>query len=205
LRLRGHDGWGAFLRGGARIYQPAREVTGVSRRRGTWGTPGERMPRCSYDRGMAGGDNASSWLLVRGRGERRLEPEVLAVELRAHSSTRRPSIQRGDRAVLYAAGWQVVFALADVVSEPENDPARTRWSWRFAIRPVLALTDLREAPPVEAAGVFPRSLGRHSYIRLTDDQFERARAAITAAAEPPPAGRRRRSAHPAPDPARRRG
>jgi hypothetical protein len=153
---------------------------------------------------MADGGNGSAWLLVRGRGERRLQPEVLADELRAHSSTRRPSIQRGDRAVLYAAGWQVVFALADVVSEPENDPARTRWSWRFAIRPVLALTDLREAPPVEAAGVFPRSLGRHSYIRLTDEQFERARAAITAAAGPPPAEHRRRSAPAAPDRARGR-
>jgi hypothetical protein len=121
-------------------------------------------------------------------------PEVVADELRAHSSTRRPSVQRGDRAVLYAAGWQVVFALAEVVSDPENDPSRTRWAWRFAIRPVLALRDLREAPPVEAAGVLPRSLGRHSYIRLTDDQFERARAAIRAAAEPPPAAHTRRSA-----------
>ena len=80
--------------------------------------------------------------------------------------------------MLYAAGWQVVFALADVVSEPENDPSRTRWSWRFAIRPVLALTDLREAPPVEAAGVFPQSVGRHSHIRLTDEQFAAARALI---------------------------
>lgn len=124
-----------------------------------------------------------AWLLVRGRGERRLAPEVLAAELRGHSSTRRPSVQRGDRAVLYAAGWQVVFALVDVVSEPENDPGRTRWSWRFAIRPTLALADLREAPPVEAAGVLPRSLGRHSYIRLTDEQFELARAAIAGAVE----------------------
>jgi HEAT repeat protein len=103
-------------------------------------------------------------------------------------------VQRGDRAVLYAAGWQVVFALAEVVSDPENDPSRTRWAWRFAIRPLFALRDLREAPPVEAAGVLPRSLGRHSYIRLTDDQFERARAAIRAAAGPPPAARTRRSA-----------
>jgi EVE domain len=116
-----------------------------------------------------------------------LEASVLAGELRAHSSTRRPSIQRGDRAVLYAAGWQVVFALAEVISEPENDPARTRWSWRFGIRPVLAVTDLREAPPVEAAGVFPRSLGRHSYIRLTDEQFELAHEAIAAAARSSPA------------------
>jgi hypothetical protein len=124
----------------------------------------------------------TSWLLVRGRGERRLAPEVLAGELRRHSSTRRPSIQLGDRAVLYAAGWQVVFALVEVVSEPENVPGRARWGWRFAIRPTFALADLREAPPVEAAGVFPRSLGRHSYIRLSDEQFDRARAAITAAA-----------------------
>jgi hypothetical protein len=124
----------------------------------------------------------SAWLLVRGRGERRLAHDVHEDELRAHSSTRRPSIQLGDRAVLYAAGWQVLFAVAEVVSEPENVPGRTRWGWRFAIKPSLALRDLREAPPVEAAGVFPRSLGRHSYIRLTDDQFERARSAITAAA-----------------------
>ncbi len=95
-------------------------------------------------------------------------------------------MQLGDRAVLYAAGWQVVFALAEVVSAPENDPTRSRWAWRFAIRPLLALEDLREAPPVEAAGVLPRSLGRHSYIRLTDEQFERARDAISAAVEPPP-------------------
>jgi hypothetical protein len=129
-------------------------------------------------------EGPSSWLLVRGRGERRLAARVAADELRAHSSSRRPSVQRGDRAVLYAAGWRVVFALAEVVSDPQNDPERTRWAWRFAIRPLLALTDLREAPPVEAAGVQPRSLGRHSYIRLTDEQFERAREAITTAAQP---------------------
>jgi hypothetical protein len=135
----------------------------------------------TYDRDMRDGRSAS-WLLVRGRGERRLSHEVRANELRAHSSTRRPSVQQGDRAVLYAAGWQVVFAVAEVVSEPENVPGRTRWGWRFAIRPTFALIDLREAPPVEAAGVLPRSLGRHSYIRLSEEQFELARAAIAVAA-----------------------
>jgi hypothetical protein len=121
---------------------------------------------------------AAHWLLVRGRGERRLWHEVGADELRAHSSTRRPSVQVGDVAVCYAAGWQVIFALVDVVSHPENDPARGRWQWRFALRPTLALTDLRDAPPVEAAGVFPRSLGRHSYIRLTEEQYALARQAL---------------------------
>ena len=71
--------------------------------------------------------------------------------------------------------------MVEVVGDPENDPTRDRWRWRVAIRPLVVVKDLRTAPPVEAAGVFPRSLGRHSYIRLTPQQFEAAREAITAA------------------------
>ena len=90
-------------------------------------------------------------------------------------------MQRGDLAVLYASRWQVIYALAEVVGDPENDPSRTRWCWRFALRPVLALADLRDAPPVEAVGVMTRSLGRHSYIRLTPEQYDAARDALEAA------------------------
>jgi hypothetical protein len=118
------------------------------------------------------------WLLVRGTGDRPLPEQVDAPALRRHSSTRRPSVQKGDLAVCYASGWQVLFAVVEVVGDPENDPERERWRWRFPIRPLLALRDLREAPPVQAAGVFPRSLGRHSYVRLTPEQFEAATAAI---------------------------
>lgn len=118
---------------------------------------------------------------MRGRGERRLEPEVRPEELCAHSSTRRPAIEPGDLGLLYAAGWQVVFGVVEVAGELEHDPTRQRWGWRFPIRPLVALADLREAPPVEAAGILPRSLGRHSYVRLTADQFEAGRQALEAA------------------------
>jgi hypothetical protein len=121
-------------------------------------------------------------LLVRGRGERRLEPEVREDDLRAHSSTRRPAVEAGDLALLYAAGWRVIFAVVEIGGELEHDPTRRRWGWRFPIRPLLALTDLRTAPPVEAAGVLPRSLGRHSYVRLTPAQFEAGRLAVSGAA-----------------------
>jgi hypothetical protein len=121
------------------------------------------------------------WLLVRGTGERPLGARVDAASLRAHSSTRRPSLQRGDLAICYASGWQTIFAVVEVVGDPENDPGRERWRWRIPIRPLLALADVADAPPVEAAGVFPRSLGRHSYIRLTPEQFAAARDAITSA------------------------
>ena len=120
------------------------------------------------------------WLLIRGTGESPLDARVDAESLARHSSTRRPTVQKGDLAICYASGWQTIFAVVEVVGNPENDLTRDRWRWRFPIRPLLALDDLRVAPPVEAAGVLPRSLGRHSYIRLTPEQFRAAQAAIVA-------------------------
>jgi hypothetical protein len=124
---------------------------------------------------------AQHWLLVRGRAGRLLPDDVTTSSLQAHSSTRRPAVQKGDLAVCYASGWQNVFAVVEVVGDPENDPERVRWAWRFPLRPLLMVARISDAPPVEAAGVFPRSLGRHSYIRLTPEQFEAARDAISAA------------------------
>ena len=88
-------------------------------------------------------------------------------------------MQKGDLAVCYASGWQNLFAVVEVVGDPENDPDRERWRWRFPLRVLAAVPRISQAPPVEVAGVFPRSLGRHSYIRLTPDQFAAAREAIT--------------------------
>jgi hypothetical protein len=90
-------------------------------------------------------------------------------------------VQRDDRAILYAAVWQAIFAVVEVVGDPEHDLDRERWSWRFAIRPLVAVPDLHDAPPVEAAGVWPQSLWRHSHIRLTEEQFSVARRLIEAA------------------------
>jgi hypothetical protein len=128
------------------------------------------------------GDEVQHWLLVRGRGERPLEARVRWNDIRGHSSSKRPSVQPGELAVLYAAVWQAVFGIVEVVGPPENDPSRRRWSWRFPIRPLVSVRDLHDAPPVEAAGIFPQSLWRHSHIRLTPEQFDAARALIEAAA-----------------------
>jgi hypothetical protein len=129
------------------------------------------------------------WLLVRGTGERPLDARVDPESLRGHSSTRRPSVDKGDLAVCYASGWQTIFAVVEVVGDPDHDPTRARWGWRFAIRPLVVLEDLRSGPPVQAAGVLPSSLGRHSYIRLTPRQFEAAREAIASEARAWQAGR----------------
>jgi hypothetical protein len=120
---------------------------------------------------------------VRGRGEQPLDASVTAETLQAHSSTRRPTVTLGDLAVCYASVWQALFAVVEVVSELEHDPTRERWAWRFRISPLAFVTDLHDAPPVEEAGIFPQSLWRHSYIRLTREQFERAVEVVRAAAQ----------------------
>jgi hypothetical protein len=118
------------------------------------------------------------WLLIRGHGEHPLAAHVEPSQIRAHSSSKRPSVQRGDVAILYAAVWQAVFGVVEVVGDPANDPERERWAWRFPIRPLSVVSDLHDAPPVEAAGIFPQSLWRHSHIRLSEEQFDRARRLI---------------------------
>lgn len=120
------------------------------------------------------------WLLVRGRGDRPLPATGFALE--RHGSSRRPTVQKGDVAVCYASVWQAVFAVVEIASEPESDPERQRWSWSFAIRPLVAVADLHDAPACEEAGIFPSSLWRHSYIRLSGEQFETAWSLIEQAA-----------------------
>jgi hypothetical protein len=133
--------------------------------------PGDRRGRRAA---LAGA--LQHWLLVRGRGDEPLPARGFTLE--RHSSTRRPTVQRGDRAICYASVWQAVFAVVEVVSDPEEDPGRSRWRWSFGLRPVVALNDLDQAIACEEVGVFPSSLWRHSYIRLSVEQFERAREAI---------------------------
>jgi hypothetical protein len=120
------------------------------------------------------------WLLVRGRGDAPLTATGFTLE--RHGSSRRPSLQPGERAIAYASVWQCVFAVVEVLSAPEHDPARDRWAWSFAIRPLVVVRDLHDAPAAEEAGIFPSSLWRHSYIRLTREQFEAAHELIAAAA-----------------------
>jgi hypothetical protein len=120
------------------------------------------------------------WLLLRGLGDRPLGRRIEPESIRAQSSSKRPSVEPGDPAILYASAWQAIFGVVEIVGEPEHDPRRARWAWTFPIRPVDLITDLERAPAVEEAGIFPQSLWRHSHVRLTAEQFGRARELIEA-------------------------
>jgi hypothetical protein len=119
---------------------------------------------------------------VRGRGERPLDRHVDARTIASHGSSKRPSLAPGELAILYASVWQAIFGVVEVAGEPEHDPAKERWAWRFPIRLLVVVDDLDRAPAVEEAGIFPQSLWRHSYIRLSEEQFESARALVEGSA-----------------------
>jgi len=99
--------------------------------------------------------------------------------LRRTGFPRRPRMAAGDRLVYYASVWQRVFAVVEVVAEPVEHP---RWPWAIAVEPLLVVPDLDAAPPVEAIGVFARSMSQQSHIRLTPAQYERAVEAIASVA-----------------------
>ena len=101
--------------------------------------------------------------------------------LRRTGFPRRPRMAPGDRLVYYASVWQRVFAVVEVVADPEPRE-HPRWSWIVRVEPLLVIPDLDAAPPVEAIGVFARSMSQQSHIRLTAEQYERAVEALASVA-----------------------
>ena len=100
---------------------------------------------------------------------------------------RRPRIVPGDRLVMYASVWRRVFAIAQVLGEPEPRE-HPRWPWTIAIETLLVVRVLDAAPPVEAIGVAARSMSQQSHIRIGADHYARAVDALAGVAAQPGGG-----------------
>lgn len=87
----------------------------------------------------------------------------------------------GDRLVLYASVWRRVFAICQVLGEPEPRD-HPRWPWTIAIETLLVVPVLDAAPPVEAIGVAARSMSQQSHISIERAHYERAIEAISSIA-----------------------
>ena len=123
------------------------------------------------------------WLKALGNAQSKLPDDWLADggerRLRRTGFPRRPRMEPGDRLVYYASVWRVVFAVVEVVEEPTDEfPVSERWPWTVGVEPLVCIPRLHAAPPVEAAGVLPRSMSQQSHIRLTEAQYARAVEAI---------------------------
>jgi hypothetical protein len=126
----------------------------------------------------------SWWLLLAGTGERPYREADRLRRPERHRFPRRPSIAAGDQLVIYAAGSAReygqgrVFALEECVSEEPEPSGHERWKWEIRTRRRCSVP-LPLAPTLLDIGVSTRSIGRHSHIRLTERQGERAEAAFS--------------------------
>jgi hypothetical protein len=70
--------------------------------------------------------------------------------------------------------WKRIFAIVEVVGEPEETNPGERWPWTVAVDPLIVIPILEHAPPIEAIGVPARSTSRQSHIRLSPEHYARA-------------------------------
>jgi hypothetical protein len=96
-------------------------------------------------------------------------------------------VHKDDKLVLYAAGWERIFGIAIVTSsEPyeliEDD--QERWPWALDVMVPLVVPRLSLAPALAEIKVANTSVRQQSHIRLTDEQYELALAALTRRLKP---------------------
>jgi hypothetical protein len=121
----------------------------------------------------------SWWLAVAGTAERPYTESDRRTRPQRHRFPRRPRIARGDMLVVYASGSakeygeRRVFAVEEVVSDEPEPSGHERWRWQVRTRRRVSVP-LPEAPTLWELGVSSRSIGRHSHIRLSDEQGRRA-------------------------------
>jgi hypothetical protein len=96
------------------------------------------------------------------------------------ATNKRPSgIARGDRLVLYAAGWECFYGIAIVISaESRKDLSEKRWPWVLDVTVPLVVPRLDLAPHLREMGVANTSVRQQSHIALTREKFERALTAL---------------------------
>lgn len=123
------------------------------------------------------------WMKMIGAADEMLEDEWLngrydlADRVRFPENKRPTGVSRGEPLVLYAAGWERIFAIAVVTSyEPDYDPqpGEERWPWVLGVRLPLAVPRLRVAPTLRDLGVASTSVRQQSHIKLSEAEYERA-------------------------------
>ena len=114
-----------------------------------------------------------------------------------HMFTLRPRIRAGDRLVMYASGTPSrlgagrIFAVRAVVADPEPS-THDRWPWQVAVHEVISGPDLPHCPTINQIGVEPKSLRRHTHIKLAHDAGVRAEELIEGSAAALASGLRKR-------------
>ena len=123
------------------------------------------------------------WLKMLGSGSHAMDESLVPRVLREIRSPKRPGFNAGDRLVLYALGHDRVFAIVAALGSPYPGDGPNPWDrWMADVRKVMA-TSYARAPRLRDICVpggrdLHQSIRQHAHIRLTDEEYERAVAAL---------------------------
>jgi hypothetical protein len=123
------------------------------------------------------------WLKLLGTGDGSMDESVVPLVLRRIGFPRKPSVQVGDKIVLYALGHDRAFAIVEVFSPVTSGDGPHPWDrWRCDVRPVL-WTDYASAPSLDDLIVpdgrdLRASIRQQSHVRLRDAEYRLAVAAL---------------------------
>lgn len=137
--------------------------------------------------------NRGYWLKMVGAADYPLENRWIDQRpdlLYGVGSPKRPiSIKKGDLLVYYAAGFQVIFAIARATIDGaeaamQGTVADARWPYLIHVQMYLAIPTLQLAPDWRVLGLSSGSVQQKPYVQLTDAQYEIAYDAIVRRAKP---------------------
>jgi hypothetical protein len=101
---------------------------------------------------------------------------------RAVTFAQEPSIEPGDKIVLYAAGWGAFFALGSAESYPYTADGDDPWKWRVDFKVEHAVPAIHDGLPLQVLNVDGRdlrvSMKRRSHLRLSEAEYDAAVEAL---------------------------
>jgi hypothetical protein len=97
-------------------------------------------------------------------------------------NTGKPSVRPGDYLVYYASGQLRILGIVEVNTLATKDSGVVRWPWRCQVRPHLIINRIHRSPSLDVMSGPERdmreSVGQQGNIRITEEQYLRARAAL---------------------------
>lgn len=93
----------------------------------------------------------------------------------------KPSIEVGDRMLAYAAGRRRVVGVAEITSDPFDDPESPRWPWAVTIRWIFLVPSVSQGATLEDCGIDSSKLRRRSHLFLAHAAYEHGVRAVVAA------------------------
>jgi hypothetical protein len=119
-----------------------------------------------------------TWLKLLGSPEDGMAETIVPQVLRLVRFPTRPTIQIGDKLVLYVLGYDKVFGIVEAFSPVREGEGDKPWDkWFLDVRRVMKIS-YADAPSLDAISVSDRDLRvatrQHSHIKLRDVEYQAA-------------------------------